>query len=109
MASGPRLIAGACMGALVACWAPGNAAQTMYKCVDDQRRVTYSNIACEKQGLKDADPVADRVTSMPFTAPPKPAPRADPVKPPAARDDAEVGRGPAQVKPVSPWIDKLLK
>jgi len=53
------------------------AAQTTYKCTDDYRRVTYSNVPCEKQGLKDAGPVADRTTSMPFTAPPKPAPRTE--------------------------------
>ena len=70
MEGGSRLIAVACMGALTACWAPGSAAQTMYKCVDEQRRVTYSNIACEKQGLNDAGPVAARVTSLPFPPPP---------------------------------------
>ena len=56
-------------------------AQTMYKCLDDRRQVTYSNIACEKQGLKDGGPVADRTTSMPFTEPPKPA-AAKPAPPP---------------------------
>ena len=53
-------------------WAASGAAQTMYKCVDEQRRITYSNITCEKQGLKDGGPVADRTTSMPFTEPAKP-------------------------------------
>jgi hypothetical protein len=48
-------------------------AQTTYKCMDERRQVTYSNIPCEKQGLKDGGPVADRTTSMPFTAPPKSA------------------------------------
>jgi hypothetical protein len=50
---------------------------TMYKCTDAQRRITYSNETCEKQGLKDAGPVADRVTSMPFKEPPKPEARKD--------------------------------
>ena len=49
----------------------------MYKCTDEQRRITYSNETCEKQGLKDAGPVVDRVTSVPFTEPPKPAARKD--------------------------------
>ena len=94
-------------------WAVAGLAQTMYKCIDDQRRLTYSNITCEKQGLKDAGPVADRTTSMPFT-PPKPAPsaeRPDNVKPPAvaAADQAETGRIAARVKPVSPLIEKLAK
>ncbi len=43
------------------------------------------------------------------TAPPKPAPRGDKAKPPAAKDDAEVGRGAAQVKPVNPLIQKLVE
>jgi len=95
-------------------WAAAGAAQTMYKCADGQRRVTYSNISCEKQGLTDAGPVADRTTSMPFTPPPKPAPRTEPAnsgKPPAsaAADEAETGRGAVQVKPVSPLIEKLTK
>ncbi len=81
----------------------------MYKCLDGQRRVTYSNIACDKQGLSDAGPVADRVTSMPFTAPPKPRPAAAPGKPPGMANEAEVGGAAAQVKPVVPLIEKLAK
>lgn len=60
-------------------WAASGAAQTAasttttYKCADEQRRITYSNVPCEKQGLRDAGPVADRTTSMPFTAPAKSA------------------------------------
>jgi hypothetical protein len=58
-------------------WAASGAAQTSapvtYKCMDERRQVTYSNIPCEKQGLKDGGPVADRTTSMPFTAPAKTA------------------------------------
>jgi hypothetical protein len=92
-------------------WGAAAAGQTMYKCTDAHRRITYSNETCEKQGLKDAGPVADRVTSMPFTAPPKPAPLKDSAKAPAPRDkdDADVGRGGAQVKPVVPLLEKLLK
>ena len=59
-------------------WSAAAGAQTvMYKCTDAQKRITYSNEACEKQGLKDAGPVADRVTSMPFTEAPKSAARKD--------------------------------
>jgi len=92
-------------------WSAGSAAQTMYKCTDAQRRITYSNETCEKQGLKDAGPVADRVTSMPFTEPPKPAARKDAAKAPAprAQEDAETGRGGTQIKPVSPLIEKLVR
>jgi len=53
-------------------WAAAAPAQTMYKCVDDKRQLTYSNIPCEKQGLKtDGTVTADRVTTMPFNAPAK--------------------------------------
>ncbi len=58
-------------------WAAAAPAQTtMYKCVDEQQKITYSNIPCEKQGLKASGTVtADRVTTMPFNAPAKgPAP-----------------------------------
>ena len=58
--------------ALAFCAAPA-AAQTMFKCVDDRRQVTYSNLACDKQGLKDAGPVSDRTTTMPMGPLPKPA------------------------------------
>jgi hypothetical protein len=81
-------------------WSAATAAQTMYKCTDAQRRITYSSESCDKLGLNDAGPVADRVTSMPFTQPPKPAARKD--APPPDQDGAKV-------KPLSPLIDKLLK
>ena len=92
-------------------WAAAGQTQTMYKCVDEQRRVTYSNITCEKQGLKDAGTVSDRVTSMPFTEPPKPTkPGALPtVKLPLPADDAEAGRDRPLVRPVNPLIEKLMK
>ena len=68
-------------------------ATTMYKCMDAQRRVTYSNVSCEKQGLQDAGPVADRTTSMPFTEPPKAAPPKPAVTPPPP---AEPAKGPRE-------------
>jgi len=47
-------------------WAAAAPAQTMFKCIDDNRQRTYSNIPCEKQGLKtDGTVTADRVTVMP--------------------------------------------
>ena len=56
-------------------WAAAAPAQTMYKCMDENRKLTYSNVPCTKQGLKDAGTVtADRVTTMPFTKPDKDAP-----------------------------------
>jgi hypothetical protein len=97
--------------AILALWAAAGAAQTMYKCTDSQRRITYSNETCEKQGLTDAGTVADRVTTMPFTEPPKPASRKDSAKAPAPLDkgDEEAGRGGTQAKPVVPLLEKLLK
>jgi len=51
-------------------WAAAAPAQTTYKCMDDKRQRTYSNIPCEKQGLKTEGTVtADRVTTMPFNTP----------------------------------------
>ena len=91
-------------------WSAASAAQTMYKCTDAQQRITYSNETCEKQGLKDAGIVADRVTTLPFTEPPKPASRKDAAKAPAPREgDEETGRGGTQVKPVVPLLEKLSK
>ena len=94
-------------------WSAASAAQTMYKCTDAQRRITYSNETCEKQGLKDAGTVAERVTTMPFTEPPKPAARKDAAKAPQTpgKDDEEAGRGGGgtQVKPVVPLLEKLSK
>ena len=95
----------------LALWSAAGAAQTMYQGTDAQRRITYSNETCEKQGLKDAGTVADRVTSMPFTEPPKPAARKDAAKttPSRERDEDEAGRGGTQVKPVVPLLEKLSK
>ena len=62
---------------------------TMYKCVDAQRRVTYSNITCEKQGLQDGGPVADRTTSMPFTEPPRAAASKPVATPPLPAEPAK--------------------
>lgn len=83
----------------------------MYKCTDAKQRITYSNETCEKQGLKDAGPVADRTTTMPFTPPPNPAARKDAAKAPAPKekDDADVGRGGGQIKPVVPLLENLSK
>ena len=58
---------GALFALLMLCSANA-AAQTIYKCIDAQRRITYSNESCDKQGLKDAGPVPDRVTTMPSDA-----------------------------------------
>ena len=95
---------------LLSVWAPIGAAQTMYKCLDDSRRITYSNVPCEKQGLKDGGAVADRVTTMPSGAAALPTQKLKPpVEMPKANKDGEVDRGGAQLKPVNPLIEKLAK
>ena len=87
---------------------------TLYKCLDPRGQVTYSNVACDKQGLKSSGTVTeDRVTTMPLPPVQKPA-----AKPPAAmpgdvapKEDADglpKGGGP-RIKPVSPVLEKLVK
>jgi hypothetical protein len=73
--------------ALLALLAAQAQAQT-YKCVDAQKRITYSNTACDKQGLQDAGPVADRIMTVPAVETRKPAVRPEPPKtvaPPAEK------------------------
>ena len=67
-------------------WAAAAPAQTMYKCVDDRRQLTYSNIPCEKQGLKtDGTVTSDRVTTMPLGPTPMPTQKlSPPLEPPKA-------------------------
>jgi hypothetical protein len=60
-------------------WAAAAPAQTMYKCMDDKRQLTYSNIPCEKQGLKtDGTVTADRVTTVPADRAPLPTQKLKP-------------------------------
>ena len=59
---------------------PAAALAQTYKCVDAQKRITYSNTACDKQGLKDAGPIADRVMTVPAGETRKPAARPEPAK-----------------------------
>ncbi len=54
-----RLLAASLLALLPFC----AAAQT-YKCKDQAGAITYSNEACEKQGLKDAGKVRERLTTM---------------------------------------------
>ena len=109
----PRSIAAACLGALLVAGATAGAAQTTFKCVDGRGSITYSNVVCDKQGLKDAGPVAERTTTLPLPPlPATPPPRerkADKSDKAAAKDDVEADRPAAQIKPVSPLIEKILK
>lgn len=49
-------------------------AQETYKCLDKAGRVTYSNVSCERQGLRHAALVADRVSVIGWQPPPHPGP-----------------------------------
>ena len=53
---------------LLACPAPSAAADS-YKCTDARGGIVYSNETCEKQGLRDAGPVRERLTTMPSVSP----------------------------------------
>ena len=104
------MIAAACFSALLVTGAPDAAAQTMFKCRDGRGQVTYSNVSCEKQGLKDAGAVANRTTTLPM-APAQKAPAQRDTKAASPKDDSEIGPmpAPAQIKPVNPLIERLLK
>jgi hypothetical protein len=81
----------------------GQAAPTpMFKCLDERRQVTYSNLACEKQGLRDGGVVADRTTVMPFTELPKP--KAAPGKPVAPAEPPTT-----KLQPANPLVEKAVK
>lgn len=71
---------------------PAVALAQTYKCVDEQRRITYSNLPCDKQGLKDAGPVADRVMTVPAVQVPKPEPK----KEPAAKGESPPAEKPTK-------------
>jgi hypothetical protein len=84
-----RLVA---LAALV-CFSGEGTAQT-FKCADSRERITYSNERCEKQGLKDAGAVRDRLTVLP----------GGDTKPPAKSEAPQ----PA-AKPINPITEKLAK
>ena len=91
-------------------WTAAGGAQSpsTFKCVSAQRAVTYSNIPCEKQGLKDAGPVSERTTTMPFVDPaPKATPRSEASKPGTAKDEPRGER--TIVKPPSTATEKSAK
>ena len=78
------------------CFSGEGTAQT-FKCMDARERITYSNERCEKQGLKDAGAVRERLTVLPTTE----------VKPAAKTEKGEKAQGP--VKPVNPLMEQLAK
>jgi hypothetical protein len=53
---------------LTLCAAPAQAADS-YKCKDARGGIVNSNETCEKQGLMDAGPVRERLTTMPSVSP----------------------------------------
>lgn len=86
------------LAALLA-FAPLVAAAQTYKCTDPRGAVTYSNESCEKQGLKDAGKVRERLTTMKSDLPvrklsPKKEPEKEPGKKEAEKKETE--KGPAR-------------
>jgi hypothetical protein len=69
------------------------------KCADGAGRLTYTSETCEKEGLKSAGAIRDRVTILPTSA----ATRQDP---PKKHEPAHPG---PTVKPVTPLADQLTK
>jgi len=69
---------------------------TMYKCVDRDKRVTYSNIDCERQGLTNSGVVVDRSMTLPVAPAQDLKPKPKPAPAPAA--------GPAQPQVVEPKV-----
>ncbi len=57
----------ACMAALLAA---GASAGELNKCVNGSGAVTYTSETCAKEGLKDAGPIRERLTTMPSPPPP---------------------------------------
>ena len=104
---------------LLALCAAAGADPITFKCVDGKGRVTYSNIRCEKQGLKDGGEVADRTTTVASPPPPKPAAKAptQPAAPaatgkgmaPVPADKIESEGGSPAIVPVNPQADKAAK
>jgi hypothetical protein len=89
---------------LLAAAAPYAAA--VNKCVDPAGRVTYTSLTCEKEGLKPAGVVRDRMTIMPVVATPIAVSKQGSQT--RERGEDEMPHLPT-VKPVSPAIDLLLK
>ena len=56
--------------------AADDATAPMFKCTDAAKKVTYSNVPCNQQGLKDAGQVQDRIQVTPAFQPPAPPARA---------------------------------
>jgi hypothetical protein len=84
----------------------------MVKCADARGGITYSNVPCDKQGLKEVGQVADRTTVMPLGPAPKPAAVQAPTAKDAPRKDDPENlrpRGPGQATPATPLLEKLSK
>jgi hypothetical protein len=94
------------LAALVLLTAAAPYAAAVNKCVDPAGRVTYTSLTCEKEGLKPAGAVRDRMTIMPVVA--TPAALSKQGSQPRERGEDEIPLLPT-VKPISPAIDLLLK
>ena len=88
----------------VAClfWTAETLGQPMLKCKDAQGQITYSNVRCEEQGLRQAGEVRDRITVLPKPAFEPAQARSRDTKGPEREAAAAERR-----RPVNPLIDKL--
>ena len=85
-------------------------AQETFKCRESSGSIVYSNVKCDKQGLKDAGPVRDRLTTLPATSPTGQPAAAKDARPPARKDDDAENKRPApKIQAVNPLIEKLAK
>jgi hypothetical protein len=99
-------------GTLLAAWVGTCPAETIFKCKDAHGDVTYSNIGCDKQGLKDGGVVAERTSTLPAIptgAAKMPPPARDAKAGSAGGENEPESKGSAQVKPVNPLVERLLK
>jgi hypothetical protein len=94
------------LAALVLLAAAAPYAAAVNKCVDPGGHVTYTSLSCEKEGLKPAGVVKERMTVMPVVATPAAPSKRD--KQARQRSDDEIPPLPT-VKPVNPMVNQLLK
>jgi hypothetical protein len=83
-------------------------AQVTYKCTDSARKITYSNIRCENQGLQPAGDVRDRITVLPAQSSPAPSRQRPRGEGKGAEEREPQGSG-TQIKPANPLLERLPK
>jgi hypothetical protein len=75
------------------------AAQGLNKCRDNAGHITYTSQSCEKEGLKPAGEIKDRVTVLPAEKP----------KVEKKEEGTEARPPTAKVSPINPLMERLAK